>query len=262
MITAGFDIGTRVIKACVVDYERIIGWSKSTLDDRIDKVIKKTYASALDKASIKKGRVEKILATGYCSEMLRGKIQPVTEGLCIARAAHFFDSKIRTVIDIGGLSINIITLDDKGNVKETVSNDRCAAGSGKFLEMVSEATEIPMSSISSSVMTSGRPCSIKSNCAVFAESEVISRINAGHNVNDIIASVLYSIASRAVTLLEKINAPDDMALIGGVSKIVVLKSILEELITRKVTELPADSQIISAFGAALIAQGKMIRKNN
>jgi predicted CoA-substrate-specific enzyme activase len=258
MITAGFDIGTRVIKACVVDNWKIAGWSKSTLDDRIDKVIKKTYVSALDKAGVKKSRVEKALATGYCSEMLKGKIQPVTEALCIARAAHFFDNKIRTVIDIGGLSINIITIDDNGHLQDTISNDRCAAGSGKFLEMVSEATEISMSSISSSVMTSGRPCSIKSNCAVFAESEVISRINAGHNGNDIIASVLYSIASRAVTLLEKISAPDDMALIGGVSKIGVLRSILEELVARKITALPADPQIISAFGAALIAQGKII----
>lgn len=256
MITAGFDIGTRVIKACIVDNGKIVGWSKSTLDDRIDKVIKKTFTSALDKAGVKQGKVEKALATGYCSEMLKGKIQPVTEPLCIARAAHFFDNKIRTVIDIGGLSINITTLDDKGHLKETISNDRCAAGSGKFLEMVSEATEIPMDSISSSVMKSGKPCNIKSNCAVFAESEVISRINAGHSVNDIIASVLYSIASRTVTLLEKISAPDDMVLIGGVSKIGVVRSILEELVVRKIAELPADPQIISAFGAALIAQGK------
>ena len=258
MITAGFDIGTRVIKACIVDNGRIAGLSKSTLEDRIDRVIKKTYTSALDKAGVKKGRVEKVLATGYCSEMLNGKIQSVSEALCISRAAHFLDKKIRTVIDIGGLSINIITIDDNGHLKDTISNDRCAAGSGKFLEMVSEATEISMSSISSSVITSGRPCSIKSNCAVFAESEVISRINAGHNGNDIIASVLYSIASRAVTLLEKISAPDEMALIGGVSKIGVLRSILEGLVAKKITALPADPQIISAFGAALIAQGKII----
>jgi predicted CoA-substrate-specific enzyme activase len=258
MITAGFDIGTRVVKACIVDDGKITGWSKSTLDDRIDKVINKTYVSALDNAGVKKGKVEKALATGYCSEMMSGKIRPVSEALCISRAAHSFDKKIRTVIDIGGLSINIIIIDDNGHVQETISNDRCAAGSGKFLEMVSEATEIPMDSISSSVMKSGRPCNIKSNCAVFAESEVISRINSGHSANDIIASVLYSIASRAAILLEKISAPDDMVLIGGVSKIGVLRSILEELVARKIAELPADSQIISAFGAALIAQGKMI----
>jgi len=128
MITAGFDIGTRVIKACVVDNGKIAGWSKSTLDDRIDKVIKKTYVSALDKAGIRKGKVGKVLATGYCSEMLNGKIRPVSEALCISRAANFFDKKIRTVIDIGGLSINIITIDDDGHLKDTISNDRCAAG--------------------------------------------------------------------------------------------------------------------------------------
>ncbi len=258
MITAGFDIGTRIIKACIVDNGTIAGWSKSTLDDRIDKVIHKTYVSALDKAGVRKSKVKKVLATGYCSEMLNGKIRPVSEALCISRAAHFFDKKIRTVIDIGGLSINIITIDNNGHVRDTLSNDRCAAGSGKFLEMVSEATEIPMDSISSSVTASGRPCNIKSNCAVFAESEVISRINSGHSANDIIASVLYSIASRAVILLGKISAPDDMVLIGGVSKIGVLLSILEELAARKIAELPTDPQIISAFGAALIAQEKTI----
>ncbi|MBN1365642.1 MAG: hypothetical protein JW976_12600 [Syntrophaceae bacterium] len=258
MITAGLDIGTRVIKACIVDNGKLIGWSKSGLNDRIDRVIKKAYSSALDRAGIRKSKVGKILATGYCSEMLSGKIQPVSEALCISKAAYFFDDKIRTIIDIGGLSINIVTIDDSGHLKDTISNYRCAAGSGKFLEMVSKATEISMSSISSSVITSRRPCSIKSNCAVFAESEIISRINAGHDGNDIVASVLYSIASRAVTLLEKINAPDDISLIGGVSKVDVLRLILEELAARKITTLPAEPQIISAFGAALIAQGKTI----
>jgi predicted CoA-substrate-specific enzyme activase len=190
--------------------------------------------------------------------MLKGKIQPVSEALCISKAAYFFDDKIRTVIDIGGLSINIVTIDDNGHLKDTISNYRCAAGSGKFLEMVSKATEISLSSISLSVVTSERPCSIKSNCAVFAESEVISRINSGDDGNAIVASVLYSIASRTVTLLEKISAPDDIALIGGVSKIGVLRLILENLAARNIAELPADPQIISAFGAALIAQGKMI----
>lgn len=258
MITAGLDIGTRVVKACIVDNGSMVGWSKSELNDRMDKVIKKAYGSALDKAGIRKGKVEKVLTTGYCSEMLNGKIQPVSEALCISKAAHFFDDTIRTVIDIGGLSINIITIDDNGHLKDTISNYRCAAGSGKFLEMVSKATEISFSSISLSVVTAERPCSIKSNCAVFAESEVISRINAGHDGNDIIASVLYSIASRAVTLLEKISAPDDIALIGGVSKIGVLRLILENLVARNITELPADPQMMSALGAALIAQGKMI----
>ena len=258
MITAGLDIGTRVVKACIVDNGRIVGWSKSELDDRIDKVIKKAYSSAIDKAGIKKSKVGKVLATGYCSEMLKGKIQPVSEALCISKAAYFFDNKIRTVIDIGGLSINIVTIDDNGHLKDTISNYRCAAGSGKFLEMVSKATEISLSSISSSVVTSEIPCSIKSNCAVFAESEVISRINSGDDGNAIVASVLYSIASRAVTLLEKISAPDDITLIGGVSKIGVLRLILENLAARNIAELPADPQIISAFGAALIAQGKMI----
>ena len=164
------------------------------------------------------------------------------------------NNKIRTVIDIGGLFINIVTNDENGRLVDALSNDQCAAGSGKFLEMTSEATEIPLSAISSNFLTSRKPYTIKSSCAIFAESEMISRINEGHDGNDIMASVVYSIASRAVTLLEKINAPDDVTLIGGVSKIGGLELILQELSSRKISALPADPQIISALGAALLAQ--------
>jgi predicted CoA-substrate-specific enzyme activase len=256
MISAGFDIGTRVIKVCVVEDGRTAGCAKTALDGSIDIVIKKTYESALENAGVKESKIKKVLATGYGSEMLKGKIQPVPEALCVSRAAHFLNNKIRTVIDVGGLFINIVTNDENGRLADVLANDKCAAGSGKFLEMISEATEIPLSSVSSSFSTSRKPYIIKNNCAVFAESEVVSMINEGHDSNDIIASVVYSIASKAVTLLEKMNAPDDIALIGGVSQIGVLGPIIEELSSRKISALPADPQIISALGAALLAQEK------
>jgi predicted CoA-substrate-specific enzyme activase len=256
MITAGFDIGTRVVKVCVVEDGRIAGWAKDVLDDRIETVIKRTYKSALGNAGIRKRAIKKILATGYCSEMLSGKIQHVSEALCVSRAAGFLNNKLRTVIDIGGLFINIVINGENGRLVDAISNDKCAAGSGKFLEIVSEATEVPLDSVSGSVLKSRKPYVIKSNCAVFAKSEVISRINEGHDSNDIIASVVYSIASRAVTMLEKINAPDEITLIGGVSRIGAMGLIIEELSSRKITPLTADPQIISALGAALIAQGK------
>jgi predicted CoA-substrate-specific enzyme activase len=182
------------------------------------------------------------------------------EAACTARAAFFLDRNVRTVIDLGGLFITVSTLDENGFLETTHVNERCAAGSGKFLEMVAEAVEVPFAAISSIAAASSQPYSFSSSCAVFAESEIISQVNAGMKSSDVLAGVIKAIASKTASLIESAGANDNIVLIGGLSKVAAVREMLTGLTGRKMMTLPIDSQLIAAFGAALIAQGKMMRK--
>jgi (R)-2-hydroxyacyl-CoA dehydratese activating ATPase len=264
MISAGFDIGTRFIKACIIEGTEILGFAMSEVDREMGKLIKGVYKKALEISCVSKSNVKKILATGYGSTLVRytGSTLPVAP--CIARAVNTINKNIRIVVDVGGLFINIISIDEHGFITDSFTNDRCAAGSGKFLEMVSEAVDVPFMSISDCALSSNNPYGINSSCAVFAESEIISQVNSGRDGCDIMAGVLTSIATRAVTLLGRTDMPGDIALCGGISKIPAFSIIFQRLIEKHVHVLPLDLQIIAAYGAALIAGGESFsrkRKN-
>jgi predicted CoA-substrate-specific enzyme activase len=257
MITAGFDIGTRVIKVCIVDDTEILGFAKSEIETDVEKIIETIYENTLRNIGLKRRDIKKIIATGYCSELVKDAAYTISEFPCIARAAYHLDNNIRTVIDIGNLFVCVATINDNGFFDDSISNEKCATGSGGFLEMASEAIEIPFESITESALQSkaGKSYIITSSCAVFAESEIISQVNNGMDKNDIIAGVINSIVLRVVSLLEKINVRDKICLIGGVSKVEAFRLKFEEMISKKTSTLSVDPQIIAAYGAALIAQG-------
>lgn len=253
MITAGFDIGTRFAKVCIVDGHTILGFSTGMIGRNIDTILKTIYKKALDRSGIKKRSVKKIIATGFGSELVKAKYT-VTESSCLARAVYTLNPKIRTVIDIGGLFINIITIGRNGLSEDSITNDKCAAGSGKFLEMIADVVEIPFTAISEYAQKSTRPYEIASSCAVFAESEVIGQLNDGMNSYDILAGVINSIVSRTITLIEQTNTDGEIVLIGGISKIDIFKKKFEEQLSLNISSLPLDSQIVAAYGAALLAR--------
>jgi predicted CoA-substrate-specific enzyme activase len=261
MISAGFDIGTRYVKACIVDEARILGFAIGEADREMGRLIKGIYKKALEISGVTKRNVKKIMATGYGSTLVRYTGQTIPEAPCIARAVNTVNKNVRIVVDVGGLFINIICIDERGLIGDSFTNDRCAAGSGKFLEMVSEAVDVPFMSISDCALSSDNPYSISSSCAVFAESEIISQVNSGREGSDIVAGVLTSIAARAATLLGRIDLTGDIALCGGISKIPAFRIIFQRLIGKDVVMLPLDHQVITAYGAALLAgRGSLSRQ--
>jgi len=260
VITAGVDVGTRFIKVCVTDGERLRGSACAEMGPRFDTIIRSLLKDARAQAQAGRWEIKKIIATGFGGHLVKKAAFTLGEAACTARSAFFFDRHIRTVIDLGGLFITVSTIDENGFLETTHVNERCAAGSGKFLEMVAEAAEVPFTEISACAAASRQPYSSSSSCAVFAESEIISQINSGMKRSDVLAGVIRAIASKAASLIDGAGAKDKIVLIGGLSKVSGVRDMLTGLTGRSMTTLPIDSQLVAAFGAALIAQGKIIQK--
>ncbi len=255
MITAGIDVGTRFVKACVADGELLAGSAVLDVSQDLESQCKHVYKKALANAGVKKRHVKKALATGYGASLAKKASSTLNGSVCAAKGARNLSPFARTVVDCGGLFITITAMDEKGRVKDQITNDRCAAGSGKFLEMVSHAVEVPFADISIRVAKVKSSYSIASNCAVFAESEVISQVNKGMDSGEVLYGVLRSIAGRAASLFEKINAQDQVVMIGGLAGISAFAGIFEEMVGKKMYLPKADPRLMTAFGAALMAQG-------
>lgn len=258
MITAGFDIGTRFHKICLVEDRRIIASSCREAGNDPGREIRSAYLDLLGSAGLKPRSVKKSITTGHGAGLVRFAAYELPEAACIARAVSSANASIRTVIDVGALFIRIVSIDENGFLDDSTVNDPCAAGSGKFLELVSEALEIPFEDISRRASLSRRPYAVTSACAVFAESEVISQLNAGTPGEDIMAGVVQSIVSKVATLLVKAGAPESgqTALTGGVSELPLFREELARSSGRELTALPLDPRIVPACGAALLAQGR------
>jgi predicted CoA-substrate-specific enzyme activase len=260
MITAGIDVGTRFIKVCVTDGESLLGSAFAEMGPHFDAIVRSLLKEARIQAKAGRWEIKKIIATGFGGHLVKKAAYTLGEAACTARAAFFFDRDVRTVIDLGGLFITVSTLDQNGFLETTHINERCAAGSGKFLEMVAEAVDVPFDMISSLAAESKQPYSFSSNCAVFAESEIISQVNAGMKSSDVLAGVIRAVASKAASLVDGAGAQDSIALIGGLAKLPAVKEMMTDLTGRQMITLPIDGQLVAAFGAALIAQGKKMHR--
>lgn len=260
MISIGYDIGTRFVKACIVEDEKILGYSVQEAGIGISESIEAARNAALGMAGIKKRKIKKIAATGFGGNMVKKAHKRATIESCLAKAGGLLNDQVKTVIDVGGLFIHVVTLGDNGRIDDFCKNEICAAGSGKFLELVSDAVELPVSSISESALKSSDPYELGSSCAVFAESEVISQVNSGRDSNDIVAGVIVSIAAKVATLTNRVNAREKIAIAGGVAKIEAFRNILANVLKKEIVPFSIDYQIVTAYGAAMLAMEKAAGK--
>jgi predicted CoA-substrate-specific enzyme activase len=160
------------------------------------------------------------------------------------------------VVDIGGQDCKVMSLGDGGKVLEFVMNDRCAAGTGRFFEAMARVLDCGLEGLSELSLKGKDPATISSQCSVFAESEVVTLVNEGMDLEDIVAGLHASIASRLNSMVRKVGLVEDVALTGGCAKNDGLAKALEEKLGVTVKKLPLDPQIAGAIGAALIAADK------
>ena len=193
-----------------------------------------------------------IVATGYGRSAVTFAERRVTEITCHARGAHHLFPEVRTVIDIGGLDSKGIRVDSEGRVVDFVMNDKCAAGTGRFLEVMARALALGIEEMGSLSLTSTHPCQISSVCTVFAESEVISLRAEGKAREDIIAGIHRSIASRIAAMMCQIGLQGFTVITGGVALNGGVVMALEDALNTTM-HLPEHPQITGALGAALIA---------
>lgn len=253
MIRAGLDVGTRTAKAVVTRDGEMLASVVSPVDDAVDRVARRILKQALGKAGVSRWRLGPVAATGYGRKAAAKLRFPDT--LCAARAVHQLAPGVRTVIDIGGLVTRVVTLRENGSMDDYLENERCASGSGRFLEMIAEALETPLAEIGPLSLESEHPVHLTSQCVVFAESEVISNVNAGEEPKDILAGLHRSIAERVITIAGKLDSRPPVAVIGGVAKNAGVMHFIEREFGKEIVRLSQDPQLIAALGAALLASG-------
>ncbi|SKC87745.1 acyl-CoA dehydratase activase [Maledivibacter halophilus] len=249
MYSVGIDSGSVATKAVLFNgkmIEKIIiptGWSpKTAAKEAIDLLI--------NKVNIDKKQVKKIIGTGYGRISMPFADKTVTEITCHGKGAHFLNSNVRTILDIGGQDSKVISLDNNGNVIDFAMNDKCAAGTGRFLQVMSNVLEVDVSDLDD-ITDNVKPEPITSMCTVFAESEVISLLAKGLPKERVAAGIVYSIANRGTSILNKVSLVDTIAFTGGVAKSAVIKKMIEKEMGKNLYA-PKDSQIVGALGAAVI----------
>ena len=254
MITAGLDIGTRTAKVVLLQDGKILAAPISPVNDAVDKLARCLLKSALQSAGVSRWKIKGLAATGYGRKAVKAARREFPDAVCVAQGAHFLDPEIRTVIDIGGLITRAIMVGKNGGVEDYLENEKCASGSGRFLEMIAEALEVPIAEIGPLSLRAKKPLDLTSQCVVFAESEVVSRVNAGEEPADILAGLHSSIAERAATIARRLGFQPPVAVVGGVAKNRGVIHFLEKSLGLELTALSQDPQTIAALGAALMAK--------
>ncbi|MFV2015136.1 MAG: acyl-CoA dehydratase activase, partial [Candidatus Heimdallarchaeota archaeon] len=194
------------------------------------------------------------VSTGYSRKNVDFSSQQITEITCQGKGIFFLFPNARTIIDIGGQDSKAIKIDDKGNMIDFEMNDKCSAGTGRFLEVIANSLEVPLETMSS--LSSKDYVPISSTCTVFAESEVVSRIAEGADRNSIIGGIHQSIASKILSLVGRVEIEPEVIITGGVAKNSAVVDAIAEKIGLNV-KVPKQPQITGALGAALIAIKKI-----
>ncbi|MHB8171719.1 MAG: acyl-CoA dehydratase activase [Thermincolia bacterium] len=251
MITAGIDVGSSAAKAVIFEGTVLglavkpTGWDPKEAGEEV-------FRLALEKAGVARAEVVRVIGTGYGRISLPFIDRKVTEITCHAKgAAHLFPGT-RTVIDIGGQDCKVITLDQEGNVQDFVMNDKCAAGTGRFLQVMTGVLDITLDELGQ-LAHDGEPAQINSMCTVFAESEIIGLLAQGVAKGAIVAGIVHSIANRMKSLTGRVSCLDQVTFTGGLAQ---NPSICAKLSTELGLgfNVPAQPQIVGALGAALIAR--------
>ena len=255
MYVAGVDSGALTTKAVILGDGKVL--SHEIILTGMGGKAHEVVEIALSKADLSTEDLAFVVATGYGRINVPFAAKQVTEITCHGRGAHFLIPTARMIIDVGGQDSKVIRLNEQGNVVDFAMNDKCAAGSGRFLEVMANALEIDLEEMGKLSLRSKKTVEISSTCTVFAESEVISHIASGIPKEDIIAGIHRAIASRVAGLFfSKMRGridQDSVVMTGGVAKnIGMIKSLEEEIGIRII--VPPKPQIVGALGAALIAQ--------
>jgi predicted CoA-substrate-specific enzyme activase len=255
VIVAGCDVGSLTGKAVIMEDGKIISSSIILRTVRPEETAKIVLDNALSRVSMKAEEIKYLVGTGYGRLKIPFANTNISEITCHGRGAHWLVPSVRTILDIGGQDSKVISLADDGYVANFQMNDKCAAGTGRFLEGIARALELGLEELGPISLKSNSPSVISSQCSVFADSEVVSLLADGVAVEDIVAGVHKAIASRLISLVKKVGVKKDFTVTGGVAKNIGVVKFLEEGLG-ELKSLPEDPQLVGAIGAAVIAKEK------
>jgi predicted CoA-substrate-specific enzyme activase len=253
MIIAGMDIGSITTETVILQDRSILAYVIIPTGANSRNAAVRSLSAALEKASLNREDVTAIVTTGYGRASFPGATKMITEITCHARGAFFVHPQTRTVIDIGGQDSKVIRLDNQGRNVDFQMNDKCAAGTGRFLEVMAHALEVKVEDLGGLSLIAPRTIQISSMCTVFAESEVVSLIADNQPKEVIIRGLHDSIADRVLGMVNRVGIEEEVTLTGGVAKNEGVVRALEERLGVKMF-IPTEPQIVGALGAALLAK--------
>ncbi len=253
MICAGIDAGSRAVKVVLWDAQgqRVRGEGCSDQGVRQDDLAGRLLDDVLDRAGLGRSDLARTVATGYGRNVVSAADTTVTEITCHAAGVRHVMPSARTVIEIGGQDSKLLRLADDGSVRDFAMNDRCAAGTGRFLEMVAQRLGVALEDLGELAGRAAQPAAISSMCVVFAETEIISLLAAGTAPEDIVAGVQNAIASRVSGMVGR-SVATPIAFTGGVALVPGMDRALTAALNQGVEIVPRP-QMTGALGAALIA---------
>jgi len=252
-LSAGVDVGSTQTKAVIINEGlEIVGRSLIDTGANVVQAAEKAYLNALNDSGRREEEVTYVIGTGYGRYKVTFGDTQVTEISCHGRGAVHMFPDTRTVLDMGGQDTKAIAVSETGEIVDFCMNDKCAAGTGRFLGAASMALDIPLDELGGTALKSEKPVKISTTCTVFAESEVLSWLGKGKKIEDILLGVHKSISSRSISLLRRVGLNQHITFTGGVAKNIGMVEVLNENIGKELN-VSNESHFMGALGAALFA---------
>jgi (R)-2-hydroxyacyl-CoA dehydratese activating ATPase len=257
--TAGIDVGSTYTKAVILDADhQVAGRAMLHTGFRLAEAAETAFREAREQAGIGEDGVAYVVSTGIGRHQVSFSDTQVTDLSAHARGACYFFPKTRTVLDVGGQTMKASRVDGAGKVRSFRLNDKCAAGTGAFLEKTARYMGFSIEEISPLIETSKEPVTISSVCAVFAESEVINHISNGCAPSDIMHGAIVSLVDRSAQLMKRVQMEPEYTLVGGILRIQTMARVVSKRLKVEVNVPPGDMpQYTAAIGAALLAQRRL-----
>jgi len=257
MIVAGCDVGSLTSKAVLMQDGRIVGSAVIKSKAKPWESAEAVMHQALSAAGLEMADVRYAVGTGYGRDRIPFVAEAVSEIGCHGRGARWLVPSARTVIDIGGQDCKALRLDGDGNVEKFIANDKCASGTGRFLEVMARVLGVELGDLGEMSSRSRHAVTLANACTVWAQADVIKHLNDGVPVEDIAAGVNNAMAARMATLVRNLGIAPDVCMTGGVAKNSGVLSGIEKLLGVRLKRIRReDPQIAGAIGAALIAAEK------
>jgi predicted CoA-substrate-specific enzyme activase len=249
----GIDVGSRTTKGVIAYRSRVKTSHVIFSGNNYRRAAEKIREGLLSKAGLSAEDIAYTVATGQSVDNLSFPFHKASDTRCCARGISSLFPEVRTVIDVQGQSTQIIRVDEKGKVVNFVVSERCAAGSGRFLEIIANVLRIDLEDIGSLSLKSQNPVAFTTSCAVFGESEAISRVAEGTPKEDILAGVHRALAQKISTLIDRVGFEEKCAISGGGGLDVGLIKAIEQELGLKLL-IPQKPELVSALGASIMAQ--------
>jgi bzd-type benzoyl-CoA reductase Q subunit len=259
IISCGIDVGSVSSQAVILAGEHLFAYSSVRTGSSSPDSARRALNTAIADTGLSLENINHIIGTGYGRVNVPFADATITEISCHARGAHYMVPSARTILDMGGQDCKVIQIDNLGKVTQFVMNDKCAAGTGRGLEVFAELFSMPLSEVGRLSLDVKETPQISSTCVIFAKSEAINLLNEGWNKSQVLAAYCSAMAVRVYRLIIRLGLIKDFVITGGIAKNIGIVKRIEDMTHVKAIPVKPDSQIAGALGAALYARALCLK---